>query len=150
MTVEFAKKLRIAARALGCATQKELCARFLACNPETQFRLANSYKWSQGHPQPRSGAVFDDWARVLDLDRPAQFLAECSLAEFIALVSTRYHLPDSELGLYLGATTPFDLADLLQGNYALYSLAWSKAARPVDSRLALHRGQGERQSPGAL
>ena len=105
MAVEFGKKLRITARALGCATQKELCSRFRANSPETQFRLANSYKWIQGHALPRSGAVFEDWARLLDLGKPAHFLAECSLAEFIDLVSERYHLADSEISLSPAASS---------------------------------------------
>ena len=50
----LAAKLRITAALLGCATRKELCARFRSVNPATEFDLERSYKWLQGRALPRS------------------------------------------------------------------------------------------------
>jgi hypothetical protein len=142
MTVEFAKKLRLTAQALGCVSQKELCARFLEINPNTQFRLANSYKWIQGRALPRSGAVYEDWARLLGLGKSAQFLTSCSLSEFVeALTAQGQHINDSSI-VGEGDDGAFSLATLLQGNYAMYSLAWSKAARGLFVRGSLEIAAG--------
>ena len=137
MVVEFARKLRLTAQALGCVSQKELCARFLDVNPNTQFQLTNSYKWMQGRALPRSGAVYDDWARLLDLGKSAQYLTGCSLPEFVAALNERYEGVDDGPLVDDRDDGSFSLAALLQGSYAVYSLAWSKAARGLFIRGSL-------------
>lgn len=142
MTVEFAKKLRLTTQALGCVSQKELCTRFLELNPNTEFQLANSYKWIQGRALPRSGAVYDDWARLLDLGKSAQFLTSCTLSEFVEALTARYpHIDDGSI-ISDGDAGIFSLATLLQGSYAMYSLAWSKAARGLFIRGSLQIAPG--------
>ena len=138
MAVEFASKLQMTAQALGCVTQKELCARFHQANPDTQFQLANSYKWMQGRATPRAGAVFEDWARVLDIGKSGRFLADCSLEEFAEALAAHYQLGGETGDTGGGAATPFSLTALLRGRFALYSLAWSKAASGVVLRGSLH------------
>jgi hypothetical protein len=129
MAVEFAEKLQLTAQALGCATQKELCARFIELNPATHFTLQNSYKWIKGRSLPRSGGVYRDWAQLLDLDRSAQFLVNCPLDIFSSLLSARYGLDPAGFETQPGEGTNAGARSLLEGNYACYSLAWSKAAR---------------------
>lgn len=55
MVRDFGHKLRITAALLGCASQKDLCARFRAVNPATAFKLERSYKWMHGRALPRAG-----------------------------------------------------------------------------------------------
>lgn len=129
MAVAFAEKLQLTAKALGCATQKELCARFVALNPTTHFTLQNSYKWMKGRSLPRSGEVYRDWALLLDLDRSAQFLLDCPLDVFSDLLSARYGLTPAGIEMQLAEATRSGAGAALQGTYACYSLAWSKAAR---------------------
>jgi len=144
MAHQFAEKLRLTAKALGCVTQKELCARFLEVNPQTQFELGNSYKWISGRAQPRSGGVFDDWARVLDLERSGRFLADCPLEEFRLLLAGRYEIADDAPTAEPKVAEAFSLGRMLQGSYAVYSLAWSKAARGSVIRgwLEIEPGEG--------
>ncbi|HSF95346.1 MAG TPA: hypothetical protein VLA52_10000 [Thermohalobaculum sp.] len=52
MANDFAEKLRVTARALGCVTQKELCMLFREANSATSFTLDNSYKWMSGLSLP--------------------------------------------------------------------------------------------------
>ena len=63
MVRDFGAKLRITAAVLGCASQKDLCARFHEVNPETIFELDRSYKWMQGRALPRSARVYEDGRR---------------------------------------------------------------------------------------
>lgn len=129
MAVEFAEKLRLTAKALGCTTQKEFCARFIELNPTTHFTLQNSYKWMKGRSLPRSGEVYRDWAHLLDLDRSAQFLLDCPLDTFSGLLAARYGLTHEAIETQSGDSSNVGTHGLLQGTYACYSLAWSKAAR---------------------
>lgn len=157
MADQFAEKLRLTALALGCVTRKELCARFYEINPQTLFQLANSYKWIAGRAQPRSSSVFNDWARLLDLGRSGQFLADCPLDEFRQLLAARYDLAAGQSPDALASAAAFSLGDLLQGRYAVYSPAWSRAARGsiIRGSLEIAAGTGgalqaryEEQVPG--
>ncbi|MFC2969905.1 hypothetical protein [Acidimangrovimonas pyrenivorans] len=121
------------ARAPGCITQKELCAR----NPTTQFTLQNSYKWMKGRSQPRSGEVYRDWALLLDLDQSAQFLSDCSPDVFTSLVSARYGLDPAGSGAPSAPAPASDPAAMFRGDYACCSSAWPKAARGRRIRGAL-------------
>ena len=69
MVRDFGAKLRITAAALGCASQKDLCARFREANPGTIFELDRSYKWMQGRALPRSVGLYEDWAALLGTGR---------------------------------------------------------------------------------
>jgi hypothetical protein len=85
--VDFAARLRITALALGCATKKDLCARFQAANPQTQCDLDRLHKWTQGRALPRSAQVYEDWAKVLGTTRTGAWLATCAMDSFLAEVS---------------------------------------------------------------
>jgi TolB-like protein len=89
---EFAAKLRITAAALGCTTQKELCAQFLRVNPGTTFDLIRSYKWMQGRALPRSAKLYDDWALLLGTERSPAYLQSCTLDDFLDLACQRFGL----------------------------------------------------------
>ena len=78
MVRDFGAKLRITAAALGCASQKDLCARFREANPGTIFELDRSYKWMQGRALPRSVGLYEDWAALLGTEQPDR--ACCSRA----------------------------------------------------------------------
>jgi len=60
MVRDFGLKLRITAAVLGCASQKDLCARFHEVNPATIFELDRSYKWMQGRALRRSVWLYED------------------------------------------------------------------------------------------
>lgn len=149
MAIEFASKLRMTAQALGCVTQKELCARFHEVNPQTQFQLANSYKWMQGRATPRAGAVFEDWARLLDIGKSGHFLADCSLEEFAEVLGAHYPIGEEAAESADSQAAPFSLAALLLGRFALYSLSWSKAASGVVLRGSLHVEAAQDGTPAA-
>jgi hypothetical protein len=88
--------LRITAALLGCASQKDLCARFHAVNPDTAFDLDRSYKWMQGRAQPRSARVYEDWATLLGTGAAAAHLQSCTVDEFLHLICDRHQVrPDA-------------------------------------------------------
>lgn len=86
MVRDFGAKLRITAAALGCASQKDLCARFRELNPRTIFELDRSYKWMQGSSLPRSARLYEDWAALLGTARPVAWLQSCTVGEFLELL----------------------------------------------------------------
>ena len=92
MVRDFGAKLRITAAALGCASQKDLCARFHAVNPGTTFELDRSYKWMQGRALPRSVGLYEDWAKLLGTGRPLAWLQSCTADEFLELVCDRHQV----------------------------------------------------------
>src|SRR5262245_41089861 len=141
---EFAAKLRITAAALGCASQKDLCAQFHGVNPGTTFDLERSYKWMQGRALPRSARLYDDWALVLGTERPAAYLQSCTLDEFLDLACDRFGLSREALvaraglevahrpGIAVGESKPAEHSPInslpgrnLVGEYACYSHSWS-------------------------
>src|SRR5262245_2655082 len=89
---DFAAKLRITAAALGCTSQKDLCAQFLRVNPATTFDVDRSYKWMQERALPRSAKLYDDWALLLGTERPPAYLQSCTLDEFLDLACDRFGL----------------------------------------------------------
>ena len=86
MVRDFGAKLRITAAALGCASQKDLCARFREVNPGTTFELERSYKWMQRRALPRSVRLYEDWAALLGTGRPLAWLQSCTVDEFLELL----------------------------------------------------------------
>lgn len=93
----LALKLKLTALALGCPTNKELCARFAAINPATLFVTQNAYKWLSGKAMPRTSSVYEDWARVLGGSMTAPFLASSSFEEFQHAVCARFSVPETVL-----------------------------------------------------
>lgn len=130
MQAAFARKLGMTAGVLRCATRKELCARFRAVNPQTEFDLERSFKWLQGKALPRSAAVYDDWAAVLGTARAGSWLAASSVDAFADEVAALFSVDRMELQAlsdrFLGAVLVRQLAeDGLAGAYLCYSQAWS-------------------------
>lgn len=141
----LANKLRLTSLALGCSTNKELCARFAAINPTTAFVAQNAYKWLSGKAMPRVSSVYEDWAQVLGGGVNAPFIASSSFDEFAAVLSELFSVPEralnnlrQEIGppLMLSVNESQDsneaLAPLrpsdqfLIGNYLAISPAWSR------------------------
>ena len=74
-------KLRFAAVVLGCTTCEEPALAFRSINPETSFDVERADKWLSGKAMPRGGDIYRDWSRLLDLDRPLEWMAACSAEE---------------------------------------------------------------------
>jgi hypothetical protein len=130
---EFALKLRVTAAFLGCATRKDLCARFRAVNPATDADLERVHKWLQGRALPRSSRIYDDWARLVGTGRPPHWLATCTTRQLLDELATLHGAdPDRLLALAgAGGGPASEAADrrpgghYLCGAYACYSHAWS-------------------------
>jgi len=84
VVVAFATKLRMAAVALGCDSRKEFCARFRSVNRASQCDLDRLNKWMQGRSLPRAASVYADLAAVIGTAKPGRWVAESSLEEFAA------------------------------------------------------------------
>ncbi|KFC69269.1 hypothetical protein FG93_03315 [Bosea sp. LC85] len=93
----LALKLKLTALALGCPTNKELCARFAAINPATLFVTQNAYKWLSGKAMPRAASVYEDWSKVLGGSLTAPFLASSSFEEFQHAICAHFGVPDTVL-----------------------------------------------------
>jgi hypothetical protein len=87
---DFAWKLRVTAAALGASTRKDLARAFRRANPATTFEVDRAAKWLQGRARPREQSLYEDWAAVLDLGRPAAWLGECGPEEFLEAVCARH------------------------------------------------------------
>lgn len=156
MTQEFAIKLRLTAVLLGCGTHKELCARFRAVNPSTGFDLARSEKWLQGRAMPRSPQVYEDWAKLLRTERPANWLIGCAMEAFLAEACACFDADPRELwrraglsGAPAGAGGWSSAAGgrhYLCGAYACYSHAWSPyyRGRLIRATLRIEPARGSR------
>lgn len=127
MSLSFAQKLGITAVVLGCSTRKELCARFRAVNPATEFDLERSFKWLQGKSLPRSMTVYDDWARLIGTTRGGTWLAGCSVEAFSDEVSALFQSDPREVAARAAAFLGEKAAggDGLAGDFVTYSWAWS-------------------------
>lgn len=135
---ELAAKLRLTAAALGCTTSKDLCGRFSALNPATEFDLECSYKWMQGRALPRSARVYADWVRVIGTSRTPDWLMHCSVSEFLQELEAVRGVGAEELlrrarmadaGKGRDATSDLGPDSYIAGAYACYSFAWSSYFR---------------------
>ena len=156
MVRDFGAKLRITAAVLGCASQKDLCARFHAVNPGTIFELDRSYKWMQGRALPRSIGLYEDWGRLLGTGRPVAWLQSCTVEEFLELVCGHFEVSRDALFAQAGlgaAPRPAGAepgaedaspGSHLAATYACYSHAWSPyfEGRLVRSTLAIEVAAG--------
>lgn len=128
MSLSFAQKLGITAVLLGCSTRKELCARFRAVNPATEFDLERSFKWLQGKALPRSMAIYDDWSRLIGTPRGGAWLAGCSTEAFIEEACGLFQADAAEVqqraARFLGERAGRG-SDGLAGDFVCYSWAWS-------------------------
>lgn len=128
MAHELAAKLRMTAMVLGCATRKDLCARFRKVNPDTQFDLERANKWMQGRALPRNPQIYADWARVLGTERGPDWLARCPVDAFAAELVFLFNADPAALHQLADSSTAeagSAAGFALYGHYACYSWAWS-------------------------
>ena len=129
MAREIDRKLRLTATVLGAVTRKDLAAAFRRVNPATPFDIDRANKWMQGRAQPRELQLYEDWAKLLDLGRSGQWIADCDSETFLETLcacrgadpaSLRERLArDSSLGQQQ------ERSPTLVGTYVSYSHAWS-------------------------
>jgi hypothetical protein len=125
------RKLRVTAALLGAVTAKDLAAAFRRANPATSFDVERAHKWIQGRARPRELRLYEDWVKVVDLDRPGAWIADCELDEFIGVICARHNCDRGMLERRLessrrstaGQRQERDLS--FTGTYACYSHAWS-------------------------
>lgn len=123
---------------------------FRRINPATSFDVERADKWLQGRSRPRERQVYEDWAKLLDLGRPGQWIAECEIRIFIEAVCARHGLdPDTLSQRAERASRPVDRAErdlALVGTYACYSHAWSPyfRGRLIRGELTVACGGGSR------
>jgi hypothetical protein len=149
---EIDRKLRLTAAALGTVTRKDLAAAFRRVNPATPFDVDRADKWLQGRARPREAQVYEDWAKLLDLGRSGQWIAECDEEAFLdALCSRHQHDRDvlqrrAKLSSGTADRAESDLA--VVGTYVSYSYSWSPyfRGRMLRGELSIAAGQ----TPGRL
>ena len=90
VTHGFADKLRLILRVTGCETQKALYSKLKSINPDTGYDPVRAYKWTQGRASPRNHSVYDDLARLLELDVGGDVVRTCSYEAFCDLLAERY------------------------------------------------------------
>ncbi len=130
MAREIDRKLRLTAALLGTVARKDLAAAFRRVNAKTSFEIGRADKWLRGLAQPREMEVYADWAKVLDLDRSGQWIADCDTEAFLDEICIRHGREREALLRALEASssrggskarTALDLA----GTFVCYSHAWS-------------------------
>lgn len=129
MARDIARKLRLTAAVLGTIGRKDLAAAFRRVNASTSFDTGRADKWLQGRAQPRELQVYEDWSKVLDLDRSGQWIANCDTEAFLDEICSR-HGRDREA--LLGSIEASGSRNngggpalQLAGTFVCYSRAWS-------------------------
>jgi len=121
-------KLRVTSAVLGTVARKDLAAAFRRVNANTTFEIGRAHKWLQGRAQPRELQLYEDWAKVLGLDRSGQWIADCDIETFVDEVCARHGrnrdalLRELEFPVARSLRGP---AVELAGTFACYSHAWS-------------------------
>jgi hypothetical protein len=126
---EIDRKLRLTAALLGTVARKDLALAFRKVNPGTSFDVGRADKWLQGRARPRQLQLYEDWAKVLGVDRPGRWIADCDLDTFIDEIAARHGRDPAELRAHLGPSADRKAGEgpvlSLAGTYACYSHAWS-------------------------
>ncbi|MGE0577447.1 MAG: hypothetical protein AB7O82_22470 [Reyranella sp.] len=128
MARDIDRKLRLTAAFLGAGGRKELAAAFRRVNADTSFEVARADKWLQGRATPREPQIYEDWAKVVGLDRLGRWIADCDAEAFLDEICAR-HGRDREalqrdlepVGKRPGLSSALDLI----GTFACYSHAWT-------------------------
>lgn len=131
--IDIDRKLCLTAALIGARTRKDLAAAFRRVNPRTPFDIERAHKWLQGRARPREQQLYDDWAAVLDIGQPGDWIADCDLASFLEVICRERH-KERELLLrraqafgaerpQRGAASPVEVE--LAGVFVGYSYAWS-------------------------
>jgi hypothetical protein len=123
------RKLRLTAALLGASGRKDLAAAFRRVNARTSFEVSRADKWLQGRSKPREKQIYEDWAKVLVLDRPGQWIADCDAEVFLDEICARHGRDREDLRRSLevfGDNRPNRATVLdLTGTFVGYSYAWS-------------------------
>lgn len=129
MAQDIDRKLRLTAALLGTTARKDLAAAFRRANPNTRFDVARADKWLHGRAQPREAQVYQDWSKVLGLDREGQWIRDCAFEDFLSEACSRHGRDPDEVRRQLDAAgrrpNPVGPGHTLAGTYACYSHAWS-------------------------
>lgn len=136
MAVEISRKLCLTAAWLRVDTRKELAAAFRSINSATTFDAQRAHKWLQGRSLPRGSQIYEDWARLVALGEPAEWIADCPAEQFLERLSTHHGVAPEALRRRAdayGGSSALRQAESrereLVGNYACYSPAWSSYYR---------------------
>ena len=97
MTRDIDRKLRLTAALLGVPARKDLAAAFRRVNPNTTFDVTRADKWLHGRAKPRDPKVYEDWSKLLGLDRPGHWIASCDYEDFLAEVAALHGRDPKEL-----------------------------------------------------
>lgn len=153
MAHDIPRKLRLTATVLGTVARKDLAAAFRRVNENTAFEIGRADKWLQGRAQPRELQVYEDWSKVLELDRPGQWIADCEINDFIDEICSRHgldrnallHGADASGHRNHGPGRAVDLA----GTFACYSHAWSPyfRGRLIRGELTVDPGSSRNRLP---
>jgi len=122
---EIDRKLRLTAALLGAVTRKDLAAAFRRVNAATPFDVDRADKWLQGRAKPREQQVYEDWAKLLDLGRSAQWIADCDSEAFLDAICVRHQRDRDTLRAHVDraavlASPPQDRGQPIGGTYACY------------------------------
>ena len=90
MANNISQKLRLTAALIGAVTRKDLAAAFRRINPASAFDVDRADKWLQGRAKPRQFSVYDDWMKLLELQQPSDWIADCDLEDFIEQICIRH------------------------------------------------------------
>lgn len=148
------RKLRLTAAFVGAGTRKDLAAAFRRINPATAFDVDRADKWLQGRSTPRQFSVYDDWIRLLDLPKTADWIADSDLETFIAEICRHHGRDRQQLERRAQA---FGKAQAnghdarggsLAGAYVCYSHSWSPYFRGqfIRGSMLIEPEQGQRLS----
>ena len=157
MVPEFALRLRLAAAVLRCETRKDLASAFRRVNPNTSFDLDRADKWLSGKALPRTTDIYRDWAKLLALDRAAEWLTSCAIDDLLDALAARYDTtPDAILqrarGFPRGAPAPDAVgrgdsgSSFVESAYACYQYAFTPyyPGRLVRGSLVIGPGRGRK------
>lgn len=129
MARDIDRKLRLTAALLGTVARKDLAAAFRRVNANTSFDIGRADKWLQGRAQPRERQVYEDWAKVLEIDRPGQWVADCDIDTFLDEICVRHgrdrNILARDIEVFSGRVNGQAPALSLAGTFVSYSHAWS-------------------------
>lgn len=149
MARQVEHKLRVTAALLGTTARKDLAAAFRRINASTSFEIGRAHKWMQGRSQPRELQLYEDWSKVLGLNRPGQWIADCDLETFVDEICARHGRNRDallrELAIPVSRSAPGSAVELT-GTFACYSHAWSPYFHGRLIRGALSVGPASKQS----
>jgi len=146
MAREIDRKLRLTAAVLGAVTRKDLAAAFRRVNPATPFDIDRANKWMQGRAQPRELQLYEDWAKLLDLGRSGQWIADCDSETFLETLCACRGADPVSLRDRLAHGSPLgqqqERGPALAGTYVSYSHAWSPyfRGRLIRGEMAISAG----------